>query len=138
MNNKSLRPLAISFALGGVWDGIAGFLYLFAIGTGRMIDDPPMDPFYAIFLGSFFLCFAWLQILSSFNIRRYAFLVGCLVFGRLFYILLLYSFMLFEDGFPPTFWFTGIIDECLTILYIALAWKGGLKPRDLLLPEMKR
>lgn len=136
MKTKSLRPLAITFAMGGLWDTVAGLLYIFLIGTGRIIDNPPMDPFYAIFLGSFFLCFAYLQILSSFNIRRYAFNVGCLVFGRLFYIVVLYYFIFFEKGFPPTFWFTGVIDGVLTTLYIVFAVKGGLGFRNLFLPNI--
>ena len=135
MKPESLKSLAITFALGGVWDVIAGFLYIFVIGTGRSIDNPPMDPFYAIFLGSFFLCFAYLQILSSFNIRRYAFNVGCLVFGRLFYIFVLYYFMIYVKGFPATFWFTGVIDGVLAILYLVFASRGGLGIRDLFLPK---
>jgi hypothetical protein len=134
MKTKSLKPLAIAFALGGIWDTIAGFLYIFVIGTGRVIDNPPMDPFYAIFLGSFFLCFAYLQILSSMNINRYALNVGCLIFGRLFYILVLYYFMFFVNGFPSTFWFTGVIDGVLAILYLIFALHGGLKMADLFLP----
>ena len=134
MKNKSLKPLAITFALGGIWDIIAGFLYIFVIGTGRTIDNPPMDPFYSIFLGSFFLCFAYLQILSSFNIKRYTFNVGCLIFGRLFYVIVLYYFMFFINDFPSTFWFTGVIDGLLSILYIVLARQGGLKVRNLFLP----
>jgi hypothetical protein len=117
-----------------VWDTIAGFLYIFAIGTGRSIDTPPIDPFYAVFLGSFFLCFAYLQILSSFNIRRYALNVGCLVFGRLFYILTLYFFMAFVKGFPSTFWFTGLIDGMLAILNVVFALQAGLRMKDLFLP----
>jgi hypothetical protein len=138
MKAKSLKPLAITFALGGIWDTIAGFLYIFVIGTGRIIDNPPVDPFYAIFLGSFFLCFAYLQIMSSFNIRRYAFNVGCLIFGRFFYVLVLYYFMLFVKGFTSTLWFTGIIDGVLTILYIFFAVKCGFKLRDLFLPDLKK
>ena len=137
MKTKSLKPLAITFAFGGIWDAVAGFLYLFVIGTGRAIDNPPMHPFYAIFLGSFFLCFAYLQVLSSFNVRRYAFNVGCLIFGRLFYVIVLYYFILFVKGFPNTFWFTGVIDGVLTILYIVFAIRGGLKIRDLFLPDIK-
>lgn len=137
MKTTSLKPLAITFALGGVWDTIAGFLYIFVIGIGRSIDNPLMDPFYAIFLGSFFFCFAWLQILSSFNIRRYAFNIGCLVFGRLFYILILYYFMVFIKGFPTTFWFTGVIDGVLTILYLTFSLRGGLQIRDIFLPYIQ-
>lgn len=138
MKTKSIKPLAITFALGGIWDTIAGFQYIFKIGTGRIIDSPPMHPFYAIFLGSFFLCFAYLQILSSFNIRRYAFNVGCLIFGRPFYVIVLYYFILFVKGFPTTFWFTGIIDGVLTLLYVIFACKGGLKVADLFLPKRVR
>jgi hypothetical protein len=113
MTGKSLTPLAITFALSGVWDTIAGILYIFFIGTGRKIDNPPMDSFFAIFLGSFFLCFAYIQFLSAFNIRQYAFNVGCLILGRLFYLVQLYTFMGFVKGFPSIFWFTGIIDSVL-------------------------
>ncbi|KAF0204443.1 MAG: hypothetical protein FD170_348 [Bacteroidetes bacterium] len=138
VKNKSLQPLALFFTLGGVWDTIAGILYIFVIGTGRNIDNPPMDPFYSIFLGSFFLCFAYLQFMSALNIRRYAFNVGCLIIGRVFYIVLLYSYMVFVPGFPDTFWFTGIIDGLLTISYLIFAVKGGLSLRDLFLPEIER
>ena len=133
MNTKSLKPLALTFALSGVWDTIAGILYIFFIGTGRTIDNPPMDSFFAIFLGSFFLCFAYIQFLSAFNIRRYAFNVGCLILGRLFYVVQLYTFMGFVKEFPSTFWFTGIIDSLFIILYIFFAVRGGLSARDLFL-----
>lgn len=135
---KLLKPLATTFVIGGIWDAIAGILYIFVIGTGRSIDNPPMDPFYAIFLGSFFLCFAYLQMLSSFNIKRYAFNVGCLIFGRLFYVIVLSAFMLFVKGFPTTFWFTVVIDLTLTILNIIFALRGGLGVRDIFLPNIQK
>lgn len=136
MRVTSLTPLSVTFAIGGVWDTIAGIMYLFFIGTGRPIDDPPMDPFFAVFLGSFFLCFAYLQILSAFNIERYAFNVGCLVFGRMFYVVQLYGYMGFVTNFPSTFWFTGVIDGALIALYVVFAFRGGLSARDLFLPKL--
>ena len=135
---KLLKPLATTFVIGGIWDTIAGILYIFVIGTGRSIDNPPMDPFYAIFLGSFFLCFSYLQILSSFNIKRYAFNVGCLIFGRLFYVIVLSAFMLFVKDFPTTFWFTVVIDLTLTILNTTFALHGGLGVRDIFLPNIQK
>lgn len=135
MKTKSLKPLAITFALGGIWDTVAGILYIFVIGTGRAIDNPPMDQFYAIFLGSFFLCFAYLQILSSFNIKRYTFNVGCMIFGRLFYLFVLYYFILYVKDFPSTFWFTGLIDGALVVFYVLFSIRGGLKIADLFLPK---
>jgi hypothetical protein len=138
MTKKSLKPLAITFAVSGVWDTIAGILYIFFIGTGRKIDNPPMDSFFAVFLGSFFLCFAYMQFMSAYNIKRYAFNVGCLVLGRLFYVIQLYTFMGFVKGFPSTFWFTGIIDCIFIMLYIIFAVKGGLSIRDLFLPKIDK
>lgn len=136
MNKNYLRPLAITFFLSGVWDTIAAIQYFFFIGYGRAIDNPAIDPFFSIFLGSFFLCFAYLQFLSSLNISKYAFNVGCLVIGRLFYVIQLYAYMLFVQGFPSTFWFTGIIDGLFVILYLVFAFRGGLKYRDLFLPKV--
>ncbi len=137
MKTKTLRPLAITFFLSGVWDTIAGCMYLFFIGTGRKIDSPSIDPFFAIFLGSFFLCFAYLQFLSALNIKRYAFVVGCLILGRVFYVVQLYYYMLFVQDFPNTFWFTCIIDGIFIILYFVFAIQGGLRLRELFLPKLE-
>ena len=134
MTKNNLRPLAVTFALSGVWDTIAGVIYLFFIGTGRIIDEPPVHPFYSIFLASFFFCFAYLQFLSSLNIRRYIFNVGCLIIGRVFYIILLYVCMIFFKDFPSTFWFTGIVDSAFTALYLVFTFRGGLGIKDLFLP----
>lgn len=131
----STKPLAVTFFASGIWDTIAALMYFFMIGTGRRIDNPLIDPFFAVFLGSFFLCFAYLQILSAFNIRRYAFNVGCLIIGRAFYVIQLYAYMTFVKDFPSTFWFTGIVDGLFTILYLILALTSGLSIRDLFLPE---
>lgn len=135
MKTKSLKTLAITFFASGIWDTVAGILYIFVIGTGRIIDNPPIDPFFAVFLGSFFLCFAYLQFFSAFNIRRYAFNVGCLIIGRSFYVIQLFAYMLFVSDFPSTFWFTGIIDGLFTILYMVFAFRGGLRMNDLFLPK---
>lgn len=135
MKTKSLKPLSITFFASGIWDTIAGFLYIFVIGTERIIDKPPIDPFFAVFLGSFFLCFAYLQFLSAFNIKRYTFNVGCLIIGRAFYVIQLYAYMGFVTDFPATFWFTGIIDGLFAILYLVFAFRGGLGMGDLFLPK---
>ena len=135
MKNKSLKPLATTFFVSGIWDTVAAVLYFFVIGSGRKIDNPVIDPFFAIFLGSFFLCFAYLQFLSSFNMKRYAFNVGCLIIGRSFYVIQLYAYMAFVTDFPATFWFTGIIDGLFTILYLVFAFRSGLSMRELFLPK---
>ena len=135
MKTLSLKPLALTFFISGIWDTIAAILYFFIIGIGRPINEPAIDPFFAIFLGSFFLCFAYLQFLSALNIRRYAFNVGCLIIGRSFYVIQLYAYMAFVTDFPSTFWFTGIIDCLFTFLYVVFAVRGGLCARDLFLPK---
>lgn len=137
MTKNSLKPLAVTFMISGIWDTIAGMMYFFVIGSGRLLDQPPMHPFFSIFLGSFFLCFAYLQFLSACNIKRYAIMVGGLIIGRAFYVVQLYSFMIFVQDFPNTFWFTGIIDGTFTILYFVFAFRGGLGIRDLFLPKIE-
>lgn len=135
MNKKNLRPLAITFFASGIWDTIAGFLYLFVIGTGRLIDKPDTHSFYSVFLASFFFCFAYLQFFSSFNIHRYIFNVGCLIIGRVFYVIQLYFYIFFVSDFPSIFWFTGIIDGSFVILYFIFTFRGGLGIKDLFLPN---
>jgi hypothetical protein len=137
MKNKTLKPLALTFFASGVWDTVAASLYFFVIGNGRTIDNPPIDPFFSVFLGSFFLCFAYLQFLSAFNMKRYAFNVGCLIIGRSFYVIQLYAYMAFVADFPSTFWFTGIIDGLFTTLYLIFALRGGLSLRDLFIPKIE-
>jgi hypothetical protein len=97
MKTKALKYLAFTFFASGIWDTIAGIMYLFFIGDGRKIDTPAVHPFYTIFLGSFFICFAYLQFLSAFNIKRYIFNVGCLIIGRVFYVVQLYYFIGFVE-----------------------------------------
>ncbi len=119
--SKSLRTLAVVFFVSSLYDAFGGFYFAFSVGTGRGVDSPPTHPFYAIFIASFLFCFAYLQLFSAFNIRRYLFNVGVVIFGRLFYVVLLLAYVLFVDGFPRTFLPTGIIDLCWSILYIVLA-----------------
>ncbi|MFH1194475.1 MAG: hypothetical protein V1720_02105, partial [bacterium] len=83
----------------------------------------------------FFFCFAYLQFMSSINIRRYSLIIGCLIIGRVFYVVQLYSYMIYNEGFPSTFWFTGIVDTTFTILYIVFSFRGGLGVRDLFFPS---
>ena len=72
--------------------------------------------------------------MSAFNIRRYSFNVGCLIIGRVFYVVQLYGYLVFLDGFPSTFWFTGVIDAVFVVLYLLFAMRGGLSLRDLFVP----
>jgi len=134
MKKDKLLPLAITFIASGVWDTIAGIMYLSIIGTGRLIDNPHAHTFYTVFLSSFFFCFAYLQFVSSTNIRRYSFIVGCLLIGRAFYVVQLYGYLIFSKNFPNTFWFTGIIDASFIILYFVFSYRGGLTIKNLFIP----
>jgi len=134
--SKSLKALAVVFFLSGIWDIVGGMVYSFFLSP--FFTAIPLHRFYALFIGSFFLCFAYLQILSSFNIRRYLFLVGCVFIGRILYIILLYAYILGIPGFPKDFWITGVVDLIWSILYIVIALTSkdiGLK--DLFLPKWR-
>ena len=132
--SKSLKALAITFFLSGIWDTIGGVIYAFMIGTA--FTEPPVHRFYAIFTASFFFCFAYLQILSAFNMRRYLFIIGCVFIGRIFYVLLLYAYIFCVPGFPSTFWWTGVVDTFWSILYIVIVLMSEeIRLRDLFLPH---
>ena len=132
--SKSLRALTIVFFLSGIWDIFAGFVYAFMIGT--VYTDPPIHRFYSLFLASFFFCFAYLQILSSYNIRRYLFIIGAVFIVRILYIALLYTYIFGVAGFPSTFWLTGVVDSSWSILYIVLTLlSDDIYLRDLFLPK---
>ena len=132
--SKSLRTLAIVFFLSGLWDAFAGIVYLLMIGT--IYTEPPVHRFYAIFLASFFFCFGYLQILSAFNIRRYLLNIGCVIIGRIFYVILLFSYIFGFEGFPSTFWWTGIGDLLWSVLYIVITLTSTeIQLNDLFLPH---
>jgi hypothetical protein len=134
--SKSLRVLTIIFFLSGIWDLIAGFVYAFLIGT--VFTDPPVHRFYALFLASFFFCFAYLQILSSFNMQHYLFIIGAVLIGRILYIALLYAYIFGVPGFPSTFWWTGIVDSSWSILYIMITLlSDDIHLKDLFLPKKR-
>ena len=135
IRSKSLKALAIVFFVSGIWDTFGGFYYSFLVGMGRSINNPPTHPFYAIFIASFLFCFAYLQFLSAFNIRRYLFNVGVVIIGRVFYVVLLFVYILFVADFPTTFLPTGIVDSLWTILYIVLALLSDeVRLKDLFIP----
>ena len=136
VNSKSLKVLAAIFFLSGIWDTIGGVIYAFMIGT--VFTEPPIHRFYAIFTASFFFCFAYLQILSAFNLRRYLFVVGCVLIGRIFYVVLLYAYIFGVAGFPATFWWTGLVDLAWSILYLVIPLiSDDIRLRDLLLPKWR-
>ena len=131
---KSLKLLAVAFFLSGIWDLFATFVYAFLIGT--VFAEPPVDRFYALFIASFLFSFAYLQILSSFNIRRYLLVIGGVFIGRILYVILLFGYILTIPGFPATFWWTGAIDLIWSVLYLGITWRSPeIRIRDLFLPH---
>lgn len=135
---RSLKALAIVFFVSGLWDTFGGFYYSFFVGIGRSINNPSTHPFYALFIASFLFCFAYLQFLSAFNIRRYLFNVGVVIIGRVLYVILLFAYLLFVADFPKTFLPTGIVDSLWTILYIVFALLSDeVRFKDLFIPYQR-
>jgi hypothetical protein len=68
--------------------------------------------------------------------RQYLFIVGSVIIGRIFYIILLYAYIWGVPGFPNTFWWTGVIDLIWSILYIVIVLTSDdIRLRDLFLPK---
>ena len=134
--SKSLRVLATVFFLSGIWDLIAALVYSLMIGT--VFREPPVHRFYAIFIASFLYCFAYLQILSAFNIERYLLNIGAVMIGRLFYVILLFSYMFGFKDFPNTFWWTGVVDLCWSIAYaVIVSTSNEIRLKELFLPRRR-
>ena len=132
---QSTKALAIVFFASGIFDLGGGFYYSFLVGMGRSIESPPTHPFYAIVIASFLFCFAYLQLLSAFNIRRYLLIIGSVIISRIFYAVLLFAYMFFVTDFPTTFLPTAILDLAWTIIYIVLTLiNDQVRFRDLFLP----
>jgi hypothetical protein len=134
--SKSLRALSITFFLSGIWDLVAALIYSFLGGT--VFIEPSVHRFYALFIASFLFCLAYLQILSSLNIRRYLLMIGGVTIGRIFYVVLLFAYILGIPGFPSTFWWTGVVDLLWSVLYLILTMRSDeIRVRDLFLPHLK-
>jgi|GEM_PF-400307 len=137
--SKSLKTLAVVFFLSGLWDVFAAIVYSFMIGTGGSFDNPPFHRFYAIFIASFLYCFAYLQILSAFNIKRYLLNIGCVFIGRIFYVILLYAYIFGIEGFPKTSWWTGMGDLLWSVLYIVITLTSAeIHLKDLSPPQGRK
>jgi hypothetical protein len=96
--SRALKALAITVFVSGVWDAIGALIYLALFGRGT--GDSPTHPFHALFVASFLVCFAYLLILSAFNIRRYLLILGAVIIGRIWYAAQFLAFMLVVPDFP--------------------------------------
>ena len=135
--SKSLKALAIVVFASGIFDLAGGFYYAFLVGIGRSIESPPTHPFYAILIGSFLFCLAYLQLLSAFNMRRYLLIIGAVIISRILYAVLLFGYMLLVPDFPTTFLPTAILDLAWTTIYIVLTLMSDqVRFRDLFLPYL--
>ena len=132
---KSTKTLASVFFASGIFDLCGAFYYAFLVGTGRSIESPPTHPFYAMLIASFLFCLAYLQLLSSFNIRRYLFIMSAVMISRIFYALLLFAYLLFVPDFPTTFLPTAVLDLAWTMIYIVISViSDQVRFRDVFLP----
>ena len=68
--------------------------------------------------------------------RRYLFVVGCVLIGRIFYVVLLYGYIFGVADFPAAFWWTGLVDLAWSILYLVITLTSeDIRLRDLFLPN---
>jgi hypothetical protein len=137
MKSKSLKALAIVFFISGLYDAFGGFYYAFLVGADRSVSSPPTHPFYALFIASFLFCFAYLQFAAALNIRRYLFTIGVVIFGRIFYAVLFFTYLSSVEGFPRDFLPTAVIDLIWSALYIVLALSSAeIRLRELFIPNL--
>lgn len=139
MKINATQLLAVTLFISGIWNIVAGFVFLTQVGTGRSISNPEIHPFFSIFLAIFLFSFAYLQLLSSLNIKRYVFNIGCVIIGRSLYILTLCAFVIFVKNFPSTFNLTALVDAGFVALYFIFTYYSiELKIRDLFIPKIEK
>ena len=132
--SRALKALAITVFVSGISDAIGGLTYLVLFGRGT--GDPPTHPFHAIFIASLLFCFAYLLIMSAFNIRRYLLILGAVIIGRMWYAVQFFAFMLVVPDFPSTFWMTGLLDLLWCILYLVFTYMSDeVRVKELFLPH---
>ncbi len=135
MKSRALQVLAVVFFASGLYDVFAGGYYSFLVGADLAVSEPATHRFYALFIASFLFCFAYIQIASAFNIRRYLLNVGVIIVGRTFYTILLIAYVFGSDTFPTTFLPTAFIDMAWSVLYVVLAAiSDEVRLRDLFIP----
>ena len=136
---KSINALVKVLFISGTFDIFGGIFFILFVGTDRSITNLPTHPFYAILIASFLFCFAYLQIMSAFNIRRYLLNVGVVILSRVFFCILFFSCLLLVNDFPTTFLPTVIADLIWASLYIILAaLSDEVRFRDLFLPQRRK
>jgi len=133
---RTLRILRITLLLGGIWNLSGCVFYSVLIGRQPPFQNPPIHPFYALFIGSFLLSLAYLQFASARHIERSLANIGPVVLARLLYAGLLWGHMLGTSTFPKNFFWTGLGDalwSCWCIL-VPLVSKG-LPLREIFWPS---
>lgn len=132
-STKFFRNIILSSA---AFDLFGSIYFITLVGSNRIITNPPTHSFYAILIGTFLLCFAYVQFITAFDIKRYLVNIGVVLISRFFYGFLFLCFFLFEKDFPLTFLPTAIIDLIWIILYIFLAhFSSEFRFRDFFFPE---
>jgi len=133
---KSMRVFTNVVFFSATFDLFGGVYFTVFVGSNRTITNPPTHPFYAMLIGTFLICFAYLQFMSAFNIKRYLVNIGTVIISRVFYGFLFLYFFLFVKDFPPTFLLTAIADIIWVIFYICLVQLSDeIRFRDLFFPE---
>ena len=128
------RQLKRVLRAGMVWDLTGGFVFLVVHGILQIQPKPPIYPFYAIIIGLFLVMLAYLQLISSVDVKRYALLVGVVISLRVLYASGVILFSLMVESLPSQFFLTAMVDTIFVGLLLFAAKKGEIPPRGLFSP----
>ncbi len=132
---KSIKTLKNVVIANGIFDLIGGLYFILLVGAEKSITNPPTHPFYAMLIGTFLLAFAYLELMSARNIKKYLLNIGVVLLSRIFYVVLFFGMLIVETDFPTTFMPTAIADMMWAILIILLTiLSDQISLKDLFLP----
>ncbi len=134
---NSLKTLKHVVFAGGIFDLIGAIYFSVLVGVNRSISSPATHSFYAMMIASFLFSLACMQIITSFNLKRYTINIGIVIISRSLYVVIFFAYFLSTKDFPITFLPTAIADFLWTLSYIALIYKSdSISIKELMIPKV--
>jgi len=132
----SLKTLSSVIFGSAIFDLFGGFYFILLVGVGKQIADPPTHTFFAVLLGTFLICFAYLQFMTARNIKRYFVCIGVALLSRIFYVFLFAYYYLVAQVNLTAFLPTAIADFLWVILIVVLvALNREVSLKELYVPK---
>ena len=111
--NSKLRNV---LRAGVLWDLIGGLIFLVLHGILQKPLTPSIYPFYSIVIGFFLLMLAYIQLITSADIKSYSSNIGVVISLRVSFVITVLLYTVFSELLPMQFFVIAIVDSILVCL----------------------